>query len=137
MTNLFPFSKYFLILYHFFLFWSLYLMGSSFISLRSCLISLKLFILSKICLSLFSFLLINFHLLLISAPFHLRLVYMLLYQVLQIFDKDLSILAEILCHIALQLAYQNTILNPFFGIPVSSFLQIFCLIQLVIFILPF
>src|SRR6266540_3963659 len=81
--------------------------------------------------------LINFYLLLISAPFHLRLIYMPLYQVLQIFDKDLSILAEILYHIALQLAYQNTILNPLFGIPVSSFLQTFCLTQLVIFVLPF
>ena len=142
MTILFPFSKYFPILYHFFLFWSLYRMGSSFISLRSCFISLKLFILSKICLSLFSSLfifsqitlwwsvpmclyhdtvLIDFHLLLISAPFHLRLIYMLLYQVLQIFNKDLSILAEILCHVILQLAYQNIILNLLFKISMSSF----------------
>src|SRR6266498_5607612 len=81
--------------------------------------------------------LINFHLLSISALFHLRLIYMLLYQVLQIFDKGLSILAEILCHVALQLVYQNTILIPPFGIPVSSFLQIFCLIQRVLFVLPF
>src|SRR6266498_3121008 len=76
--------------------------------------------------------LIGSHLLSISAPFHLRLVYMLLYQVPQIFDKGLSILAEILCHVALQLAYQNTILIPLFGIPVSSFPQIFCLTQLAI-----
>src|SRR6266542_6525908 len=60
MTNLFLFSKYFSILYHFFLFWSLYHMGSSFISLKSCLMSLKLFILSKIYLSLFSSLFIFF-----------------------------------------------------------------------------
>jgi len=97
-------------------------MDLSFISLRSCLILLKLFILSKIYLSLFSSLFISFqvtlwwsvpiyfchntflvsyHLLLISTPFHLRLIYMSLYQVLQIFDKSLSILAKILCHITL------------------------------------
>src|SRR6266545_6889051 len=76
--------------------------------------------------------LINFHLLSISALSHLRLIYMLLYQVLQIFDKGLFILAEILCHVALQLVYQNTILIPLFGIPVSSFPQIFCLTQLAI-----
>src|SRR6266540_4233808 len=81
--------------------------------------------------------LIDFHLLLISAPFHLRLIYMLLYQVLQIFDKGFSILAEILCHVVLQLAYQSTILIPLFGIPMSSFLQNFCLTQLVIFVLLF
>ncbi len=158
MISLFPFSKYFPILYYFFLFWSLYHMGSSFISLRSCLMSLKLFILFKICLSLFSSLfisfqvtlwwsvlicfchgivLVSFHLLLISASFHLRLIYIPLYQVLQIFDKNLSILAEILCHVTLQLVYQNTILNLLFEIPVSSFLQTFCPTQLMIFILPF
>src|SRR6266498_4313776 len=76
--------------------------------------------------------LIDFHLLLISAPFHLRLIYMPLYQVLQISDKGLSISAKILCHVALQLVYQNTILIPLFGIPVSSFLQNFCLTQLAI-----
>src|SRR6266540_6193473 len=81
--------------------------------------------------------LINFHLLLISALFHLRLIYMLLYQELQIFDKGLSILAEILCHVALQLVYQNTILISLFGIPVSLFLQNFCLTQLVISVLLF
>src|SRR6266540_3026657 len=48
--------------------------------------------------------LIDFHLWLISAPFHLWLICMLLYQVLQIFDKGLFILAEILCHVSLQLA---------------------------------
>src|SRR6266498_5285360 len=81
--------------------------------------------------------LIDFHLLLISAPFHLRLIYTLLYQVLPIFDKGLSILAEILYHVALRLAYQSTILIPLFGIPMSSFLQNFCLTQLVISILLF
>ncbi len=133
-------------------------MGSSFISLRSCLILLKLFILSKICLSLFSSLfyifsdytmmisfhvlchdivLINFHLLLISAPFYLKLIYMPLYQILQIFDKGLSILAKILYYVTLQLVYQNTILNFLFGILMSSFFEIPCPTQLVIFVLPF
>src|SRR6266498_4592893 len=50
----------------------------------------------------------NFHLLLISAPFHLRLIYMLLYQVLQIFDKGLSILAEMSCRIAAGLSKYHT-----------------------------
>src|SRR6266536_4479482 len=81
--------------------------------------------------------LVGSHLLSISAPFHLWLIYMLLYQVLQIFDKGLSILAEILCHVALQLAYQSTILIPLFGIPVSLFLQNVCLTQLAIFGLSF
>src|SRR6266498_5103863 len=52
--------------------------------------------------------LIDFHLLLISASFHLRLIYMLLYQVLQIFDKGLSILAEMSCRIAAGLSKYHT-----------------------------
>jgi len=60
-----------------------------------------------------------------------------LYQVLQIFDKDLFILAEILYHIALQLVYQSTILNPLFEKPMFSFFQISYSTSLMIYVLLF
>src|SRR6266542_1708878 len=81
--------------------------------------------------------LVSCHLMSISTSFYLWLVCMLLYQVLQIFDKNFSILAEILYHITLQLAYQNTILNLLFGIPISSFFQISYPTQLMISVLLF
>src|SRR6266511_348011 len=76
------------------------------------------------------------HLLSILAPFHLRLIYTSLYQVLQIFDKGLFISAKILCHVTSTLTYQNSIPNLHITISMSSFLTISYPTPLHIFVLP-
>src|SRR6266542_6847776 len=79
--------------------------------------------------------LISFHLWLRSTVFHLWKVDKHPYLTLPQFDKVLSILVEILCHVALLRLCRNTILILLFENFAVAFLRTSCPIPLILFFL--
>src|SRR6266542_6274457 len=75
---------------------------------------------------------INFHLWLHSTVFHLWKVDKHPYLILLQFDKVLSILVEILCHVASLRLYRNTILILLFESFILASLRTSCPIPLVL-----